>query len=126
MIRYDTRSAAPHLVVELKGTVSEEEVQRELAQLPGDLASFPDAFVALVLYSEVGLYEADAVGPLFGFFARLFDAGPGLCVFVDGGQSPHPGLRTFIEKVGLEDQVVFVRTRNEANQRIQRHLQRRS
>jgi hypothetical protein len=49
------------------------------------------------------------------------DANPGLCVFVDGGQSPHPGLRAFIHQIELGDQVAFVRTREAADDRIQQY-----
>jgi hypothetical protein len=118
MIRYRTQERAPHLLFELEGKVAGREVRRELADLPETLASLPPGFVVLAAYPDVILFEADAIGPLFYFITHIFEADPGLCVFVDGGKSPHPGLRTFIEKIGLDDQVVFVPTQKEADERI--------
>lgn len=119
MIRYRTQEQAPHLLFDLEGRVAGDEVHRELAGLPDVLTSLPQDFTMLAVYSEVILFEAEAVGPLFYFIAHIFDANPGLCVFVNGGKSPHPGLRAFIEKIGIDDQVAFVRTREEADERIQ-------
>lgn len=117
-VRHYTRERAPQLVIELDGRVSGSEVRRGLADLPETLAALPSHFVALIVYPDVILFEAEAVGPLFYFVAHLFDADPGLCVFVDGGRSPHPGLRAFIEQIGLTDQVAFVPTRAAADDRI--------
>jgi hypothetical protein len=122
MIRYRTQDDAPHLLIELDETVSGSEVRRELADLPDDLQALPLHFVALVVYPDVTLFKANAVGPLFYYVAHLFDADPGLCVFVDGGRSPHPGLRTFIDQIGLDDPVAFVRTQAEADAHIQQHV----
>jgi hypothetical protein len=124
MVRYRTQSRAPHLLIELSGEVSGEEVRRELADLPDALASLPPDFVALAEYPAVILFKANAVGPLFYFVTHIFDAEPGLFVFVDGGQSPHPGLRAFVEQIGLDDQVAFVRTREEADDRIRAYQSR--
>jgi hypothetical protein len=118
MIRYRTQGRAPHLLFELEGRVTGTDVRRELADLPQVLASLPTDFVVLAVYPDVILFEADAIGPLFYFTTHIFDAEPGLCVFVDGGRPPHPGLRAFIEKIGLDDQVAFVLTRAEADERI--------
>ena len=124
MIRYRTQPDAPHLVIELDDTVSEDEARNELADLPETLSTLPDDFVMMAIYPDLTLLEAEAVGPLFYFVAHIFDAAPGLCVFVDGGQPHHPGLRAFIKKVGLDDQVAFVPTREEANTRIQQYCSR--
>jgi hypothetical protein len=123
MIRYRTQSDAPHLVIELDDTVSGEEVRRELADLPGTLQTLPDGFVMTAIYPDLTLLRFDAVGALFYYVAHIFDAAPGLCVFMDGGQPHHPGLRAFIKKVGLDDQVAFVPTPEEANSHIQQHVQ---
>lgn len=123
MIRYRTQSEAPHLVIELDDTVSRDEVQRELGDLPKDLRTLPDAFVMMAVYPDLALLKFDAVGALFYFVACILDAAPGLCVFVDGGRTHHPGLRAFIEQVGVDDQVVFVPTREAAETRIQQHVQ---
>lgn len=118
MIRYRTQERAPHLLIELEGTISGQEVRQGLADLPDVLAALPPNFVVLAVYSEVVLFQANAIGALFYFVAHIFDADPGLCVFVDGGKSPYPGLRAFIEKIGIDDQVAFVRTQAEADERI--------
>lgn len=123
MIRYRTQERAPHLVFELGGKVAGKDVRRELADLPDVLASLPKNFVMLAVYPEVILFEADAIGPLFYFITHIFDVDPGLCVFVDGGKSPHPGLRAFIEKIGLDDQVAFVPTEEEADERIRVYVE---
>lgn len=124
MVRYRTQSEAPHLVIELDDTVSGEEVRRELADLPDTLSTLPDGFVMTAAYPDLTLLKFDAVGALFYFVAHIFDADPGLCVFVDGGQPHHPGLRAFIKKVGLDDQVAFVPTREDAEARIQQYRPR--
>jgi hypothetical protein len=123
MVRFDTQQRAPHLLVELGGTVTGSDVRTELADLPQALRSLPDDFVALIVYPDATYFKANAVGPLFYFVTHLFDADPGLCVFVDGGRSPHPGLRAFIGEIELENQTAFVPTRTEADERIHTHLQ---
>lgn len=80
--------------------------------------SLPPDFVVRIDYPDVILFEADAVGSLFYLVTHLFDAEPGFCVFVDAGVSPHPGLRAFIKKIGLTDQVCFVPTREAADDRV--------
>jgi hypothetical protein len=124
MIRYRTQSRAPHLLVELDGTVAGDQVRRAFRDLPDALSRLPAQFVMLASYPDLLLLESDAVGPLFYFVTHIFDADPGLCVFVDGGRSPHPGLRAFIERIGLDDQVHFVETPAEADERIQRFRDR--
>ncbi len=123
MIYLRTQQPAPHLVIELENTVSGPDVRQELASLPTLLSALPDRFVARIVYSELLLFEAEAVGPLFYYVTHLFDADPGLCVFVDGGRSPHPGLRSFIRRIGLTDQLVFVPTRSEADAQIRSFVQ---
>jgi hypothetical protein len=118
MIQYDTHADSPHLRVDLNGRVTGSDVRRTLADLPAALAALPSGFVAQVAYPKVVFFEADAVGPLFYYVTHLFDADPAFCVFVDGGASPHPGLRAFIEQLGLTDQVCFVPTREAAAERI--------
>jgi len=118
MIRYDTHADPPHLRVDLDGRVTGPDVRRTLSDLPTALAALPPDFVARIAYPDVLLFEGDAVGPLFYYVAHLFDADPALCVFVDGGASPHPGLRAFVEQLGLTDQVCFVPTREAAADRI--------
>jgi hypothetical protein len=118
MVRYRTQERAPHLVIELEGRVTGSAVRRAFADLPDTLSALPADFVARIDYPDVVLFEAEAIGPLFYFVTHLFDAEPALCVFVDGGRSPHPGLRSFIEQIGLTDQVAFVPTREAADERI--------
>jgi len=117
-IRHHTRRRAPHFVVEFSGRVSGTDVRRAFADLPDTLAALPPDFVALLVYPDLILLEPEAVPPLFYFVTYLFDADPGLCVFVDGGKSPHPGLRAFIERVSLAGQAAFVPTRAAADDRI--------
>lgn len=118
VVRYRTQERAPHLVIGLEGRVSGSAVREAFADLPETLSSLPPDFVVRIAYPDVVLFEADAVGPLFYFVTHLFDAEPGFCVFVDAGASPHPGLRAFIEQIGLTDQVCFVPTREAADERI--------
>ena len=118
MIRYGTHEDPPHLRIELDGHVAGANVRRTFADLPAALAALPSGFVAQVAYPDVVLFEADAIGPLFYYVTHLFDADPAFCVFVDGGSSPHPGLRAFVERLGLTDQVCFVPTREAADERI--------
>lgn len=119
MIRYRTSDRAPHLVIELEGTIDEEEIHRTFTALPSTLSSLPAGFVLLTTYVDVVLFQAHALGPLFYNIVRIFDADPQLCVFVDGTNSPYPGLRQFIEQVGLADQVAFVPSRADADDHIQ-------
>lgn len=118
MVRYRTQERAPHLIIDLKGRVSGSAVRRAFADLPETLSSLPAGFVVRIAYPDVILFEAEAIGPLFYFVTHLFDANPGLCVFLNGGASPHPGLRSFVEQIGLTDQVCFVPTREAADERI--------
>jgi len=111
MIRHTTYTDVPQLRVELEG-------RRTFADLPAALASLPASFVARIAYSDVLLFEADAVGPLFYCVTHLFHADPALCVLVDGGSSPHPGLRAFVEQLGRIDQGCFVPTREAADECI--------
>lgn len=126
MIRYRTRSTAPHIRIELADTVSGTEVRRELDALPDDLATMPDGFVAMAVWSELALIRESALGPLFYYVTALLYADPGLFVLVDGGRSPHPGLRSFIEQVGVDDQVTFVASREQAAERIEAYRRRSS
>lgn len=121
MIQYHLQSTAPHLRVDLVGTVSEDDVARALGPLPDDLPSLPEAFVGLIVYPKLRLIEEDAVGPLFYAVTHLFHARPALCVLVDGGHSPHPGLRSYIERLARDGQVVFVETEAEAARHIEEH-----
>lgn len=122
MVRFHTQRRAPHLVIELSGQVSGPKVRSELQDLPDTLSSLPPQFVALALYPNLTVLDADAVGPLFYFVAHLFDADPGLCVFVDGGRAHHPGLREFINQVGLKDQTVFAPTEEAGQAHIRTYL----
>lgn len=115
MIRYRASDTPPHITVEARGEVSGAEVRRELSNLRRDLEALEPGFVVLALYPELILLKAGAVGPLFYYIARVFDNDPGLFVMVDGGQSPHPGLRSFVTTLGLTDQVRFAATRDEAD-----------
>ena len=125
-VRYHTRSRAPQLEIHLEGNVSGNEVRRKFADLPDALASLPRRFFAMIDYGEVILFEADALGPLFYYVTHLYDANPEFCVFVDGDQTPHPGLRAFVEQVGLENQTVFVPSRSEGHERIRAYTRRRT
>jgi len=121
IIRDNTRTDPPHRRIDLEGRASGPEVRRtfDLPAPPASLpVSLPAGFVARIAYPDVLLFEADAVGPLFYYVTPLFDANPALFVFVDGGSSPHPGLRAFVEQLGLTDQVCFVSTREAADERI--------
>lgn len=119
VIDYRTQEHAPHLLIELGGRISGNSVRRKFSDLPEVLASLPSHFVALVVYKDVLLFTTDAMGPLFYFITHLFDADPGLCVFVDDDTPTHPGLRSFIEQVGLDGQVSFLPTLEEANEQIE-------
>jgi hypothetical protein len=122
MVHFRTQRQPPHLVIELQGEVSGNSVRRELTDLPSALSALPPNFVVMALYPHLTRVGDDAAGPLFYFVAHLFDADPGFCAFVDGAESPHPGLRSFIQRVAREDQVVFVPTEAEAQRRIRAYL----
>lgn len=118
MIRYHTHDRAPHLTLELHGIISEEDLRSTLADLPTTLASLPADFVLLTTYADVLRFRAHAIGQLFYYVARIFDADPQLCVFVNGKSAVYPGLRLFIEKIGRPNQVAFVSSRADADDRI--------
>lgn len=126
MIQYHIQSTAPHLRVELAGTLSEEDVARELGPLPDDLATVPENFVGLIVYPELRHIEEPAVGPMFYAATHLLHARPSFCVFVNGGHSPHPGLREYIERLCRNGQVVFVETEADAERHIAQHQTSRS
>ena len=127
MIQYHLESSAPHLRIDLSGTVSGDEVTRELASLPDDVAGLPEEFVALIVYPELYLIEEEAVGPLFYAVTHLLHARPARCVFANGGHHLHPGLREYIERLARDGQVVFVESEADATQHIeQRHTSRRA
>ena len=105
-----TQESPPHLIVELDGRITGSTIRHAFNTFPALLAALPSRFVTLATYPDVTLFAPDAVGQLFSIVARLFDAEPGLCVFVDGGKSPHPGLRDFITRVGTESRLLFVPT----------------
>jgi hypothetical protein len=126
MIQYHIQSSAPHLRVELAGTLSEEEVARELGPLPDDLATVPENFVGLVVYPDLRHIEEPAVGPMFYAATHLLHARPALCVFVNGGHHPHPGLREYIEQLARDGQVVFVDTEADAAAHIEQSGRPRS
>jgi len=126
MIHFRTQRQAPHLVIELSGEVSGASVRSELADLPAALSTLPPDFVMMVVYPNLLRIADDALGALFYFVAHLFDADPGLCTFVDGGKSPHPGLRNFIQRVARDDQLVFVPTQTDAEAHIEAYLQTRN
>lgn len=119
MIRYRASDTPPHIIVEAEGKVSGSEVRRELSTLRRDVEALEPGFVVLAVYPDLVLLKAGAVGPLFYYIARIFDNDPGLFLLVDGGQSPHPGLRSFVTTLGLHDQVRFAATRDEADAIIQ-------
>jgi hypothetical protein len=121
MIQYHLQSTAPHLRVDLAGTVSGDEVARELAPLPNDLATVPEGFMALIVYPDLHLIEEEAVGFLYNAVTYLLHARPARCVFVNGGYHPHPGLRKYIEQLARDGQVVFVATEADAKQHIEQH-----
>ena len=114
VIHFHTADEAPHLVIEMSGPMTRDAVCLGFDRFLTVLASLPPQFVMLATYPDVARIDPDAVGPLFSVVVRLFDADPGLCVFVDGGKSLHPGLRDFIIRVGGESQVAFVPTVAEA------------
>jgi hypothetical protein len=114
VIHFHTADEAPHLVIEMSGPMTRDAVCLGFDRFLTVLGSLPPQFVMLATYPDVARIDPDAVGPLFSVVVRLFDADPGLCVFVDGGKSLHPGLRDFIIRVGGESQVAFVPTVAEA------------
>jgi hypothetical protein len=114
VIHFHTSEEAPHLVIEMSGPMTRDAVCLGFDRFLTVLGSLPPQFVMLATYPDVPRIDPDAVGPLFSVVVRLFDADPGLCVFVNGGKSLHPGLRHFITRVGGESQVAFVPTVAEA------------
>ena len=77
----------------------------------------------MALYPNLVMFKSDAVESLFYYIARVFEADPGLFIMVDGNQSPHPGLRTFVEQLGESDQVQFAETRDDAQSLINAYVQ---
>lgn len=118
MLRYTSSSTSPHVYVEASGMVTASEVRSALSPLPDDLDAMPTDFVVLAEYPDLILIKDDAVGPLFYYVARLFDAEPSLAVFVTGGERKHPGLRQFIETLGRDHEIQIVDTMKEARRII--------
>ena len=126
MIQYQLQPDAPHLRLDLAGTLSRHEVEQTLDPLPNDLSPLPNGFVALIVYPDLRRIEEDAVGPLFYAATHLLHAQPSRCIFVDGGHSPHPGLREYIKRIGTDEQVVFVETEADAVPHIEQSGRPRS
>jgi hypothetical protein len=124
MIRYRTSTEPPHVVVEGAGVIRGDEVRRELANFIADLRAQPDGFVLLAEYPDLILIEPDAVEPLFYYIAHVFDADLGMAVFVTGGEQKHPGLREFMQRLGVGGQLHVVDTRDEADALIREFVQR--
>jgi len=118
MISFRQSQTAPHIVVEAEGTISGADVRRELAPLRDVLKSIEPGFTVMALYPDLVMLQSDAIGALFYYIARVFDAEPGLFLMVDGGRSPHPGLRAFVEQLGVEGQVRFAETIEDARRII--------
>jgi len=118
MLRYTSSSTPPHVHVEASGRVTAPEVRDALSPLPDDLDAMPDGFVVLAEYPKLILIEEGAVGPLYYYVARLFDAEPRLALFVTGGEQKHPGLRQFIETLSRDHQIQIVDTIAEARRII--------
>jgi len=114
MISYRHSTTAPHILVRASGSVSGAEVRQELAPLREHLESMEPGFTVLAVYPELVMLKPDAVGALFYYIARLFDAEPKHFIMVDGGQSPHPGLRAFVQQLGVEGQLQFIETLEKA------------
>lgn len=114
MITYRESHEPPHLIVEASGSISGAEVRRALDPMRERLDTINPGFVMMALYPNLVMFKSDAVESLFYYIARVFDADPGLFIMVDGNQSPHPGLRAFVEQLGESDQVQFVETRGDA------------
>jgi len=114
MITYRQSNEPPHLVVEASGSISGAEVRRALNPVRERLDEIEPGFVMMALYPDLVMFKSDAVEALFYYIARVFDAEPGLFIMVDGNQSPHPGLRAFVEQLGESDQVQFVETADDA------------
>lgn len=119
MIAYSLHDAAPHLRITLRGTLARTEVEEELASLPENLAGLSSQFVARIAYEDLVHIDDATAEVLYYFVTHLFDANPGLCVFVHGGHSPHPGLREYIEQLARAEQVAFVETPEAAARRIE-------
>ena len=122
MIRLRTAEEAPHIHVRGSGTLTEAEVREELGALPGHLDAAPPGFVLLAEYPDLLLIEPEAVGPLFYYIARVFEAQPGLAVFVTGGKERHPGLRAFMGQIDTHESLRVVHTRAEADQIIDEYI----
>lgn len=114
MITYRQSNEPPHLVVEASGSISGAEVRRALNPMRERLNTIEPGFVIMALYPNLVMFKSDAVEALFYYIARVFDSEPGLFIMVDGNQSPHPGLRTFVEQLGESGQVEFVKTKDDA------------
>jgi hypothetical protein len=114
MISLRQSSEPPQILVEAAGSVSGAEVRRELAPLRDFLKTLEPGFTVMAVYPDLVMLKNDAVESLFYFIARIFDAEPGRFLMVDGGRSPYPGLRAFIEQLGTDGQVIFTETVEEA------------
>jgi len=122
MIRLRIADEAPHIYVRGSGTLTEAEIRKELAALPDYLDAAPPGFVLLAEYPDLLLIEPDAVGPLFYYIARIFEAQPGLAVFTTGGKERHPGLRAFMSQIDTHGSLRVVHTRAEADRIIDEYV----
>ncbi|PEN13130.1 hypothetical protein CRI94_10800 [Longibacter salinarum] len=120
MISLRHSKTSPEIVVEAEGSVSGADVRRELAPMRDLLEDIEPGFVLMTVYPNLVMLQPDAIGALFYYVARVFDANPGLFILVDGGRSPHPGLRSFVQQLGIKGQVEFAATVEEAELIIER------
>jgi hypothetical protein len=122
MITYRQSAEPPHILVEASGSISGAEVRRALDPMRERLDTIEPGFVIMALYPDLVMFKSDAVETLFYYIARVFESEPGLFIMVDGNQSPHPGLRAFVEQLGESGQVEFVETTDDAQALIDRYM----
>lgn len=120
MIRYRVTSTVPEVVVHASGVVTADSLRHAFGTFPDDLRALDPGFVLVVHHPALVMFETEAMGLLFTLIARVFDAEPGLVVFVDGGRTLNAGLRSFIERLDTEGRARFVPTKGEADRLVRR------
>jgi hypothetical protein len=120
MIRYRITSSVPEVVVHASGVVTADSLRHAFDTFPGDLRTLDPGFVLVVHHPALVMFEAEAVGLIYTLVARVFDAEPGLVVFVDGGRTLNEGLRGFIDRLDTEGRARFVSTKQEADGLVRR------
>lgn len=121
MVAYRTQKTAPHLYVRAEGTVTLDEVERDLAGLDEALQKLPRGYALMMEYTELRTIAVEAVDRFYYYAAQAFEAEPGLFIMVSGGRTVHPGLREFVLRLDTENVVHIVDDRAEADRLIQQY-----